>query len=118
MRKGGSRMRRLDLADRVAVLDGGRPHPLGNDRRWRMLETCTHTFRRFAALGLVVLVCCRVRHSPMLVGSPDVGMLRARGRCLGLRLFLRSGDRRRIFHLHLRRRGSISRSIQDQAEAQ
>ena len=119
MRKGGSRMRRLDMADRVAVLDGGRPHPLGNDRRWRMLETCTHTFRRLAALGLVVLVCCSVRHSPMLVcSSRAVGMFRARRRFLGLRLFRRDCDRRYMFHLHLRRGGSIARSIQDQAEAQ
>ena len=118
MRKGGRRMRRLDQADRVAVLNGGRPRPLGNDRRWRVLETSTRTFRRSAALGLVVLVRYRFRHSSMLVGSSDVTMLRARGRCLGLRPFMHRCDRRCMLNPHRRRRGGIARSIQDQAEAQ
>jgi hypothetical protein len=118
MRKGGIRMRRLDRADRVAVLDGGRPHPLGNDRRWRVLQTRTRTFRRSAALGLVVLVRFRFRHSSMLVGSSDVSMLRARGRCLGLRPFMHGCGRRCMLNPHRRRGGGIARSIQDQAEAQ
>ena len=118
MRKGGSRMRRLDRADGVAVLDGGRPLPLANDRRGHLLETCARTFRRFAALGLVVLVRCRGRYSPMLVGGRDVGMLWARGRCLALRPFMHRCDRRCVLHRHLHGGGCIARSIQDQADAQ
>ncbi len=118
MRKGGTRMRRLDQAQRVAVLDGGRAHPLGNDCGWRVLETSTRTFRRSAALGLVVLVRYRLRHSPMLVGSSDFSMLRARGRCLGLRPFMHRCDHRCMLNPDRRRRGGIARSIQDQAEAQ
>jgi hypothetical protein len=118
MRKGGSRMRRLDRADRVAVLDGGRPHPLGNDRRWRVLQTRTRTFRRSAALGLVLLVRYRFRHNLVLVGSRDVGMLRARGRRLGLRAFMHRCDRRCMLNPQFPRGGRVARSIQGQAEAQ
>jgi len=118
MRKRGRRMRRLDQADRVAVLNGGRPHPLGNDRRWRVLETSTRTFRRSAALGLVLLLRYRFRRSSMLVGSRAVAMLRAGGRCLGLRPFMQRCGRRCMLKPHLRRRRGIARSIQDQAEAQ
>jgi hypothetical protein len=118
MRKGGIRMGRLDRVECVAVLDGDRPHPLGNDRRWRVLETSTRTFRRSAALGLVLLVRYRLRHNPVLVGSRDVGMLRARGRRLGVRPFMQRCGRRCMLNPHLRRRGGIARSIQDQAEAQ
>jgi hypothetical protein len=118
MRKGGSRVRRLDRADRVAVLDGGRSHPLGYDRRWRVLETRTRTFRRSAALGLVLLVRYRFRRSSMLVDSRAVGMFRARRRCLGLPPFMHSCDCRCMLNPHLPRGGGIARSIQDQAEAQ
>ena len=118
MRKGRIRVRRLDRADRVAVLDGGRPHPLGNDRRRRVLQTRTRTFRRAAALALVLLVRYRFRHNPVLVGSRDVGMLRARGRRLGLRPFMHRCDRRCMLNPHCPRSGRIARSIQDQTEAQ
>jgi len=118
MRKGGSRMRRLDLADCVAVRDSSGPHPLGIDCRWRVLHTRARTFRRTAALVLVLLVRYRFPHSPVLVGSRDAEMPRARGRRLGLRPFMHSCDRRCMLDPQLPRSGRIARSIQDQAEAQ
>jgi hypothetical protein len=118
MRKGGIRMRRLDRADRVAVLDGGRPHPLGNDRRWCVLQTRIRTFRRSAALGRVLLVRYRFQHDPVLLGCRDFRMGRARGRRLGRRPFIHRCNRRCMLNPHLPRGGRIARSIQDQAKAQ
>ena len=115
MRKGRSRMRRLDQADRVAVLYDGRLQPLSNDRRWRLLEACTRTLRRSATLGLLLLVGYRIRHIAAFLGNRDVGVLRARDRCFCRRPFMHRCDRRHMLNVHLRRGRRMARSIQDQA---
>jgi hypothetical protein len=115
MGEGGSLMRRLHLADRVAVLDDDRSNPLDKNRRGSMLETCT--FRGFAAIGLVVLGRHRIRHSRMLIGGRHAGMLRARRCPPGLRCLMHGCERRSMLNPHRHRGGRIAGSIQDQAEA-
>ena len=115
MGEGGSLMRRLYLVDRVAVLDDDRSNPLDKNRRGSMLET--DTLRGFAAIGLVVLGRDSFRHSRLIVGGRDAGMLRARRCPPSLPCLMHGCERHSMLTPHRHRGGGIAGSIQDQAEA-